>query len=132
LTAAAPGAHPPDMSEAKTYQGSCHCGDVKFEVQLDLSKPATTCNCSICSRTGTMLSFVPDTVFNMKSGEDSLTDYQFGNQHIHHLFCKRCGVRSFARGKNRDGSAMVAVNVRCLEGVDLETVPTRPFDGRRL
>jgi hypothetical protein len=120
------------MSEAKTYQGSCHCGDVKYEVQIDLTQPATVCNCSMCGRTGTMLSFVPNTVFTLKSGADSLTDYQFGRQHIHHLFCKRCGVKSFARGKGRDGTEMIAVNVRCLDDVDLSALTPTPFDGRSL
>ncbi len=118
------------MGEATTHQGSCHCGQVKYEVQIDLSQPAATCNCSICSRTGTMLSFVPADRFTLLSGEEALTDYQFGRQRIHHLFCSRCGVRSFARGVKPDGSAMVAVNVRCLEGVDLAQVPVRQFDGR--
>ncbi len=120
------------MSEPVSYRGSCHCGQVSFEVEIDLAKPAMTCNCSICSRTGTMLSFVPPDRFRLRSGEEALTDYQFGKQRIHHLFCSRCGVRSFARGAMPDGTPMVAVNVRCLEGVDLDQVPVRRFDGRSL
>ena len=112
------------------YSGSCHCGRVTYEVSLDLAQPALTCNCSICQRTGTMLSFVSPERFTLKSGEDALTDYQFGRESIHHLFCSRCGVRAFARGQQSDGTKMIAVNVRCLEGIDLEGVPTRKFDGR--
>jgi hypothetical protein len=118
------------MSEPTTYQGSCHCGQVKYEVTLDLSQPALTCNCSICSRTGSMLSFVLPDKFKLLGGEEALTDYQFGHQVIHHLFCSRCGVRSFARGQRPDGTKMVAINVRCLEGVELDEVPTRKVDGR--
>jgi hypothetical protein len=120
------------MSEAPRHEGSCHCGQVKFQVALDLTKPAVTCNCSICGRTGTMLSFVLEDAFVLHSGADALTDYQFGRQHIHHLFCSTCGVRAFARGQKPDGTKMVAVNVRCLEGVELEDVPTVKFNGRSI
>jgi hypothetical protein len=117
--------------EPRTYQGGCHCGAVRYQVTAVLDG-AITCNCSICSKTGTALTFVPAAQFTLTSGEDSLTDYQFGRKHIHHLFCRRCGVRSFARGNRPDGSAMCAINVRCLDGVDLDAVETKRFDGRSL
>ena len=87
----------------KTHLGGCHCGAVRYRVDIDLSKPVTQCNCSICSRTGTLLSFVPASAFTLEKGEDSLTDYQFKKKNIHHLFCKVCGVRSFARGQGPNG-----------------------------
>jgi hypothetical protein len=117
------------MTEARTYDGSCHCGAVRYRVTMAL-EGAITCNCSICSRTGTMLAFAPASSFELRSGEDALTDYQFGRKRIHHLFCSRCGVRSFARGTGPNGEPMAAVNVRCLEGVDLDAVPVRRVDGR--
>jgi hypothetical protein len=117
------------MAEEKTYEGGCHCGAVRYRVSLALDQ-AITCNCSICSKTGTMLSFTPATRFTLLSGDESLTDYQFGKKRLHHLFCSRCGIRSFARGTGRDGAPMVAVNVRCLDGVELEKVPTKQYDGR--
>ena len=64
--------------------------------------------------------------------EDRLTDYQFKTKTIHHLFCPVCGIRSFARGIGPDGREMIAINVRCLEDVDLASLPVRPFDGRSL
>jgi hypothetical protein len=91
---------------------------------------AVTCNCSICSKTGTALAFAPASQFELLQGEGSLTDYQFGKKQIHHLFCRRCGVRSFARGAMPDGTPMAAVNVRCLDGVDLGAIPKREHDGR--
>lgn len=118
-------------SENRTYQGGCHCGDVRFQVTTQLTG-GMTCNCSICSKTGSVLTFVPDAQFELRSGEDSLTDYQFGKQRLHHLFCKRCGIRSFARGSKPDGTAMIAVNIRCLDDVDLASVPTQQFDGKKL
>lgn len=112
------------------HSGGCHCGKVRYQVELDLSQPVITCNCSICSKTGTMLAFVPAERFSLESGEDQLTDYQFNKKVIHHLFCKTCGIRSFGRGVGPDGSEMAAVNVRCLDGVDLETLQTHPYDGK--
>jgi len=78
------------------------------------------------------LTFVPAAQFEQLSGQEALRDYQFGKKKIHHLFCSRCGIKPFARGVAPDGSDVVAVNVRCLEGVDLGAVPLRSFDGRSL
>lgn len=118
------------MSEAKTYSGGCHCGAVRYEVALDLDKPVMSCNCSICGRSGSILSFAPAAAFTLKSGADNLTDYQFAKKVIHHLFCRTCGIKSFARGVGPDGAEMVAVNVRCLDDVELDTLKVNPFDGK--
>lgn len=118
------------MTDLKTHSGGCHCGKVRFDVQLDLSEPAITCNCSICSKTGTMLRFVSADQFTLKSGEDVLTDYRFNKKQIHHLFCSVCGVRSFGRGKEPSGKDIRAINVRCLDGVELDKIPTHAVDGR--
>jgi hypothetical protein len=117
------------MSEAKSYTGGCHCGKVRYEVTTEL-KGAMSCNCSICSKKGSLLTFVPATQFKLMSGEDALTDYQFNRNVIHHLFCSTCGVQSFARGQMPDGTKMAAVNVRCLDGVDLGALPVQQHDGR--
>lgn len=118
------------MGEQKSYTGGCHCGQVRYQVTLDLTSPVISCNCSMCGRTGTLLSFVPATQFTLLSGEDALTDYQFGSKTIHHLFCKTCGVKSFARGKMRDGTPTAAINTRCLDDVDLEKLTLKKFDGK--
>lgn len=115
-----------------THHGGCHCGAVRFHVDLDLDQPAVTCNCSICSRSGTILSFAPAAQFTLDRGEDHLTDYQFNKRVIHHLFCKTCGIKTFGRGTMPDGKEMVAVNVRCLDDVDLGAVPTRQVNGKAL
>ena len=104
--------------------------EARYRVDIDLSKPVMQCNCSICSRTGTLLSFVPVSAFTLEKGEGSLTDYQFGRQHLHHLFCKVCGVHSFAQGMSPDGTDTRAVNVRCLEGVDPWSMKPAHFDGK--
>ena len=112
------------------HSGGCHCGKVRYRVNIDLEKPVTSCNCSMCGRSGTLLSFVPAGEFTLESGDDVLTDYQFNHHVIHHLFCRVCGIKSFARGKSRDGSDTVSVNTRCLDGVDLETLKINKFDGK--
>lgn len=118
------------MSTAR-YTGSCHCGAVRYGVTADLSS-TISCNCSICRRTGMILTFVPADQFQLQSGADHLADYQFGQKRVHHLFCKSCGVRSFGRGSGPDGREMVAINVRCLDGVDLGSLTPRAYDGARL
>lgn len=117
------------MIETKTYTGGCHCGKVRYEVTVRLD-PVISCNCSICSKTGTLLSFTPADQFELLSGDDNLTDYQFNKMHIHHLFCSTCGVRSFGRGKGPNGTEMRAINVRCLDDVDISALTLTPFDGK--
>jgi hypothetical protein len=118
------------MAELKKYTGSCHCGKVRYEVELDLSAPVISCNCSMCGRSGTLLTFTPASRFTLLSGEDSLTDYQFNRHAIHHLFCSTCGIKSFAKGVAPDGTETRAINARCLEGVELESLSIKQFDGR--
>ena len=120
------------MSELSTYSGGCHCGKVRYRVNIDLSKPVLACNCSICSRSGYLLTFVPAGEFTLLSGEEVLTDYVFGHKRIHHLFCSVCGVRSFGRGTMRDGTEMRAINVRCLDDVDVDPLPVKKVDGKSL
>jgi hypothetical protein len=119
------------MGEAKKYAGGCHCKKVRYEVTADLSN-VITCNCSMCSKKGSALTFVPAAQFTLLSGGDGLTDYQFNTMNIHHLFCSTCGVTSFARGTSRDGSAMVAINARCLDDVDYATLNVKMVDGKSL
>jgi hypothetical protein len=111
------------------YQGGCHCGKVRFSVDVDLSSPLT-CNCSYCSRRGSILAFTPVDSFTLESGEGDLTEYRFNTNTIEHLFCDTCGMESFARGVAPDGRKMVAVNVRCLDGVDLDALKPHQVDGR--
>jgi hypothetical protein len=117
------------MSEPTVHHGGCHCGAVRYQVTIDLSAPVLACNCSICSRTGTLLSFVPEANFKLEKGEDQLTDYLFNAHAIHHLFCKICGIKSFARAVGPNGPT-VAINTRCLDDVDLTKLVIKDFDGK--
>lgn len=118
------------MSNPKTYAGGCHCGKVRYEVTLDLAEPAVTCNCSMCGRSGTMLRFVPLPAFKLLSGADSLTDYRFNTKVINHQFCSVCGIKPFASGVGPDGAETRAINVRCLDDVDLSAITTHAYDGK--
>lgn len=118
------------MAELKTYTGGCHCGKSRYEVSTDLAQ-VITCNCSHCEKRGLLLTFVPPERFKLVAGEDkALTKYQFNKKVIDHLFCPECGVESFARGSTPDGRSMYAINVRCLDGVELSKLALTSVDGR--
>ena len=119
------------MTEPATYAAGYHCGRVRYEVDADLSR-VMACNCSICRKRGLLLAFAPPTSFRLHSGSDALTDYQFNRNVIHHLFCSNCGTAPFARGVGPNGAEMVAINVRCLDDVDLDGLNVVPFDGKSL
>lgn len=112
----------------KHYHGSCQCGAVDFDVDLDLGH-TVTCNCSRCRRLGAVLAFAPRDKFTLNRGEGELAEYQFNKHLIHHLFCKACGIQSFSFGETPDGKQMVAVNVNCLDDIDARSLPSQAFDG---
>jgi hypothetical protein len=117
------------MTDATTRAGGCHCGTVRYEVETDL-KQVISCNCSICTKHGLLLTFVPRSAFRLTAGEGKLKEYRFNKHVVQHLFCEGCGVESFAYGSMPDGTQMAAVNVRCLEGVDLSAIQLTPFNGK--
>ena len=114
-----------------TYQGSCHCGAVTYEVTGEFTE-GMRCNCSHCKRKGFLLAFVPEASFTQKSGQDAVTIYHFNKKHIDHQFCTTCGVQSFARGHDGNGNYMIAINLNCLEGFDTDGLKVQPFDGASL
>jgi hypothetical protein len=90
------------------------------------------CNCSICTKRGALWAFVTAPQFKLIQGDGSLSDYQFGKKKIHHLFCTNCGIGSFSRGIAPNGDDTVAINVRCLDDVDVAALKLKPFDGKSL
>ena len=116
-------------SASHTHAGSCHCGAVTYDVDVDLGGTLIACNCSMCGRSGTVLTFVPPEKFTLKTGADDVTHYKFNKHVIDHVFCKTCGIKPYATGKTPDGNPMVAINVRCLEGVDVAALKTKQYDG---
>lgn len=115
----------------KTYTGGCQCGKVRFEAQAEIGE-VIACNCSRCRRSGALLSAVIFSDFKLISGENEITDYQFNKRAIHHPFCRTCGIQSYAYGKGPGGRDMVMLNVRCLDGVDVDQFKVRKFDGASL
>ena len=111
------------------YKGSCHCGDVAYEAEADIQS-VTECNCSICSKKGTLMAFVPEAAFTLVKGKESLTEYMFNKHKIQHLFCKRCGIHAYARATAPDGTKMVALNARTLDDVDVNKFPVKQHDGK--
>ena len=100
----------------KTYQGSCHCGAVRFEVELDLAQPTYRCNCSICRRTRFWPAVAREEGFRLLAGGGQLTKYLFHSRKNEHYFCRVCGVRPFGIGTETPIGRMVGVNIGCLEG----------------
>jgi hypothetical protein len=116
----------------KTYNGSCHCGAVRYEADIDLSQGTLKCNCSICTKTRAWLIAIQPDAFRLLTGYTDLIEYQFNTKHIHHLFCKHCGVRSFGWGEDAAGK-FYAIHVTCLDDVELGELVTAPItyiDGR--
>lgn len=114
-----------------TYSGSCHCGQIKFEVDGELSS-AMDCNCSICQRKGSLMWFVPRTQLRLLTPPEAMRSYTFNKHVIKHLFCPTCGMHPFGEGTDPKGNAMAAVNIRCLEGVDINALAVQHYDGRAL
>jgi hypothetical protein len=118
----------------KTYQGSCHCGIVRFEVDLDLARGTAKCNCSICAKSrwwGTMAR--PESL-RLLAGESELSRYQFNTKSSYHAFCRHCGIKTFVRGYLAElGGEFVSINVACLDNVadtELAALPVSYSDGR--
>jgi hypothetical protein len=118
----------------KTYAGSCHCGAVRFEVDMDLSKGTSKCNCSICRKTRAWSAMVKPDAFRLLEGETALSDYQFATKSGHHLFCKHCGVRPFGRGYvEQIGGDFVSINLGALDNAsdeELAKAPVQFMNGR--
>lgn len=110
------------------YHGSCHCQAVQYDVTVSLEQ-TVTCNCSMCKKAGYILAFTRAEQFTLLQGQNSLTSYTFNKGIIDHLFCSVCGIKSFSRGKDEQGNATIAVNVRCLDGVDVSTLSSLAYDG---
>jgi hypothetical protein len=109
------------------HSGSCHCGAVRFAITTDFPE-LTTCDCSICRRKNALMVKVHESRFELLSGEDQLTEYQFHTLTARHFFCKHCGIYPFHR--KRVTPDYFGVNVHCLDDFDLADIPVRATDGK--
>jgi hypothetical protein len=116
-------------AETRTYQGSCHCRRVRFEVTADLGQ-LIDCNCSICTKKGFVHLIVAPERFRLLAGDDALATYQFNTGTAVHRFCRTCGMHPFYTP--RSDPDKVDVNVRCIDdaAVDIESLRPQRFDGR--
>jgi hypothetical protein len=113
------------------YRGSCHCGQVVFEAEGDLGE-VVSCNCSMCQRKGSLLWFIPRQQLRLLTEPAAMSTYTFNKHAIKHHFCPVCGMHPFGEGVAPNGKETAAVNVRCLEGIDLESLPVKHYNGRAL
>lgn len=111
------------------HQGSCHCGNIKFQFKGEITG-AMECNCSICSRKGALMMFVPGADLEVLTPREAMATYTFNKHVIAHHFCPTCGMHPFGEGKDPTGNAMAAINLRCVEGIDLDAIPVQKYDGR--
>jgi len=118
----------------RTYHGSCHCGAIRFEVDMDLVAGTSKCNCSICRKRRSWTAIVKPEQFRLIEGSEVLADYQFGFRTSHHRFCTRCGCAPFGDGHVPEiGGDYVSINLGSLDDAPLEALaaaPVRYSDGR--
>lgn len=116
---------PPEAGPLRTHRGGCHCGAVAFEVDAPARVTVSECDCSICRMSGYLHLIVPHARFRLLRGADALTEYRFNTGTARHLFCRRCGVKSFyVPRSNPDG---YSINVRCLDQTTLEHLEIERF-----
>mgnify|MGYP001010759764 FL=1 len=110
------------------YQGSCHCGAVAFEVEGEIDG-ALACNCSMCRRKGSLLWFVARDQLRLRTPDEAAATYTFNKHVIAHRFCPTCGIHPYGEGVDPKGNAMAAINLRCVDGIDLDQVPVHHHNG---
>ena len=114
------------------YKGSCQCGKVAYEVEGEIDS-AMACNCSMCRRKGSLLWFVPKTQFRLTTPDEDAATYLFNKHIVRHRFCPTCGIHPFAEAVHpKTGVPTAAINIRCLDGVDIDKVRVTHFDGASL
>jgi hypothetical protein len=111
------------------YKGSCHCGKIAFTAEGEIDS-ALACNCSICSRKGTLLWFVPESQVELLTPRENITTYTFNKHVIKHQFCGVCGVQPFAEAIDPSGKPTFAINIRCIDDIDPLAVPVHYYDGK--
>ena len=113
------------------YKGSCHCGNIRFEVEGDLTE-VVSCNCSICARKGALLWSVPRDRLRLSGPERGIGRYTFNTHSMEHRFCQTCGMNPYAENSGTQEDRSAYINVRCLEGIEVASLPVIPFDGRSM
>jgi hypothetical protein len=121
------------MAGSATWHGSCHCGAVAFEADIDFSQGTIRCNCRLCTKQRNWAAIVPAAAFRMLRGEAALSEYRCNTRTEQHFFCATCGVRTFGKGASPRWGDYVAVGVNCLDDVAADVLAAAPItylDGR--
>jgi hypothetical protein len=113
----------------QTYKGSCHCGKISFEVDMELDH-VRVCDCSICKKRGALNHRVEESQLRINIPLDELGLYEWRTKVAKDYFCPVCGILPFRRPS--DAPEIWTVNVRCLEGVELESIPIKKVFGSKL
>jgi hypothetical protein len=114
-----------------THTGGCHCGKIAYSFEGEIGT-VLDCNCSLCQKRGGLLQFIPESAFMLKTSRENLGSYKFNKHHIDHHFCLTCGIAPFSEGSDPKGNKMVAINMRCVDGIDTQSLTIKHFDGRDL
>ena len=116
---------------SKTHVGSCHCGEVRFQSELDLSNGATKCNCTFCTKLGGPSTVIKPSAFRLVAGKDVLSEYRKPGSPAARFFCSRCGAHVYGAGDIPElGGAFVSVNLACLDDLDPWKLKLGYWDGR--
>lgn len=110
------------------YTGGCHCGDVRYQFESSSIQKVLRCNCSLCSSNDYLHWFVPHEKFTLLTDPSALTEYRFNTGQARHLFCARCGVKSYYQPRSHPESW--SVNARCVDGLGLGELQISLFDGQ--
>ncbi|KAF7297821.1 GFA domain-containing protein [Mycena kentingensis (nom. inval.)] len=116
-------------AQVLTHTGGCHCKKVRYEFQHPdiYTMEVVSCNCTICESRGALNVYTPDAMFKFTSGTETLREYRFGDEKIHHRFCAVCGA---AVGAHFAAKGFAIVNVRSVDGIDLGRLKLKAFNGR--
>lgn len=127
-------------NSVKTYHGACHCRTIQFDIVTNLDH-VRVCDCSICQRRGALIHRIPRSALTYHSDWQKLSIYTWGSLTAKDYFCSNCGILVFREpSKLLDDDSKEsaeefdgwAINVRCLDDVDIDTIPIQKVFGSKI
>jgi hypothetical protein len=117
----------PAMS-LSTHCGSCHCGAVRFEADIDLAEGTAKCNCTSCWKRRWWSLSVPPERFRDLGGAAALSDFHPGQDGTHGGFCRHCGVHvyGYVPASEWNPEARVAISVSAFDDLDPAEIAEAP------